>query len=179
LKADAVLAKVLPAFRRIPIESGHLHARLQFVICTYKCQYFLDGSVPERQPALDGSPRTVTRLKPSDFVYMWHIQIMATPDSLAECIGFDWDESNTAKNWERHKVTPEEAEEVFFYEPLVVRSDVGHSSREKRYRAMGRTSRGRLLFVAFAIRRKLVRVVSVRDMNRRKAESIDASEEGS
>jgi hypothetical protein len=70
---------------------------------------------------------------------------MATGDPLGECVGFDWDESNTVKNWERHKVTPEEAEDVFFHEPLVVRGDAGHSTREKRYRALGRTSRGRLL----------------------------------
>ena len=48
---------------------------------------------------------------------------MTAGDPLSECIGFDWDESNAAKNWERHKVTPEEAEDVFFQEPLVVRSD--------------------------------------------------------
>jgi hypothetical protein len=104
---------------------------------------------------------------------------MATSDPLAECIGFDWDESNTVKNWERHKVTPEEAEDVFFHDPLVVRSDVGHSSREKRYWALGRTSRGRLLFVAYTVRRKLIRVISVRDMNRREAEEYKRHEEGS
>ncbi len=104
---------------------------------------------------------------------------MATGDPLGECIGFDWDESNTVKNWERHKVTPEEAEDVFFHEPLVVRGDVGHSSREKRYRAIGRTSRGRLLFVAYTVRRKLIRVISVRDMNRREAEEHKRHAEGS
>lgn len=104
---------------------------------------------------------------------------MTAGDPLGECIGFDWDESNTLKNWERHRVTPEEAEDVFFHVPLVVRSDVGHSSREKRYRALGRTSRGRPLFVAFTIRRKLIRVISVRDMNRRETEEYKRHEEGS
>ena len=104
---------------------------------------------------------------------------MATEDPLGDCIGIDWDESNTVKNWERHKVTPDEAEDVFFYEPLVVRGDVGHSSREKRCRVLGRTSRGRLLFVAYTIRRKLIRVISVRDMNRREAEEYKRHEEGS
>ena len=104
---------------------------------------------------------------------------MAASDPLGECIGFYWDESNTVKNWERHKVTPEEAEDVFFHDPLAVRSDVGHSSREKRYRAIGRTSRGRLLFVAYTIRRKLIRVISVRDMNRREAEEYRRHEKGS
>ena len=104
---------------------------------------------------------------------------MTAGDLLGECVGFDWDESNIAKNWERHRVTPEEAEDVFFQEPLVVQSDTRHSSREKRYRAIGRTSRGRLLFVAFTVRRKLIRVISVRDMNRREAEEYKRHEEGS
>lgn len=104
---------------------------------------------------------------------------MATDDPLGECVGFDWDESNTLKNWERHKVTPEEAEGVFFYEPLVVRGDVRHSSREKRYLAIGRTSRGRLLFIAFTVRRKLIRVISARDMNKREAEEYRRHEKDS
>ena len=104
---------------------------------------------------------------------------MTADDPLGECVGFDWDESNTAKNWERHRVTPEEAEDVFFHEPLVVRGDAGHSSREKRYRAIGRTSRGRLLFVAFTVRRKLIRVISVRDMTRREVEEYRRYEKSS
>jgi uncharacterized protein len=95
---------------------------------------------------------------------------MAEVDPLGKCTGFDWDGSNVAKNWERHRVTPEEAEDVFFHEPLVLRSDAGHSTREKRYQALGQTSRGRRLFVAFAIRRKLIRVISARDMNRKEVE---------
>jgi uncharacterized DUF497 family protein len=63
-------------------------------------------------------------------------------------------------------LTPEEAEEVFFHEPLVVRSDVQHSKGEKRHYALGQTSAGRRLFVVFTVRRKLIRVISVRDMNR-------------
>ncbi len=88
-------------------------------------------------------------------------------DLLDDCTGFEWDEANTQKNWDRHWVTPEEAEDVFFNEPLVVRSDVRHSKRERRYYALGRTDGGRYLFVAFTIRGSLLRVVSVRDMNLR------------
>jgi uncharacterized DUF497 family protein len=93
--------------------------------------------------------------------------VIERDDPLEDCDGFEWDDANAQKNWERHGVTPEEAEAVFFNEPLVVRGDVRHSQREKRYYALGRTSRGRLLFVAFTIRRNLIRVISVRDMNRR------------
>ena len=63
-------------------------------------------------------------------------------------------------------VTPEEAEDVFFHEPIVVRSEARHSQGEKRFYALGRTSRERRLFVAFTIRRKQIRVISARDMNR-------------
>jgi uncharacterized DUF497 family protein len=87
-------------------------------------------------------------------------------DALEGCTGFDWDDSNVQKNWDRHRVTPAEAEDIFFNEPLVVRSDVGHSKMEKRYYALGQTSTGRRLFVVFTVRRKLIRVISARDMNR-------------
>ena len=95
---------------------------------------------------------------------------MATRDPLDGCVGFDWNQANAQKNWERHAVTPEEAEEVFFQEPLVVRSDVRHGKAEKRYYALGQTSSGRLLFIAFTIRRNLIRVISSRDMSRKEVE---------
>lgn len=101
----------------------------------------------------------------------------ARKDPLDACTGFEWDEANTRKNWERHGVTAEEAEAVFFNEPLVVRSDVSHSKREKRYYALGQTDGGRYLFVAFTIRRSLVRVISVRDMNRRERSAYAYHEE--
>ncbi len=101
----------------------------------------------------------------------------ARRDPLEGCTGFDWDESNAQKNWERHQVTPEEAEDVFFNQPLVVRGDIRHSEREKRYYALGQTSRGRTLFVAFTVRRKLIRVISARNMNRREEESYGKHKE--
>ena len=101
---------------------------------------------------------------------------MAGRDALEQCIGFDWDDTNAQKNWDRHHVTPQEAEDVFFnepliVEPLIVRGDPRHSGTERRYYALGRRSRERPLFVAFMIRRKLIRVISVRDMNRSEAET--------
>ena len=84
---------------------------------------------------------------------------------LAECVGFEWDEWNSGKIWERHRITPEEAEEVFFNDPFVLRGDAIHSTSEKRYGVLGQTASGRLLFVAFAVRKKRIRVISARDMN--------------
>ena len=92
-------------------------------------------------------------------------------DTLAACTGFEWDEANGPKNWDRHRVTPEETEDIFFNEPLIVRSDTMHSKREKRYYALGQTSAGRELFVAFTIRGSLLRVISAREMNRREKQT--------
>ena len=101
---------------------------------------------------------------------------MGENDPLAACIGFDWDEDNVVKNRERHRVTPEEAEDVFFHDPFVMRSDPAHSKGEKCYWTLGKTARNRRLFVAFTIRGKLIRVVSVRDMNRRENEEYERYE---
>ncbi len=101
---------------------------------------------------------------------------MAEKDPLAACTGFDWDEGNIEKNWERHGVTPQEAEDVFFHDPFVLRSDTAHSKRERRYRALGRTAQDRRLFVAFTVRGTLIRVISVRDMSQREVEEYQRHE---
>jgi hypothetical protein len=103
---------------------------------------------------------------------------MGAKDPLAACIGFDWDEENASKNWERHRVTPEESEDLFFHDPFVLRSDTKHSVGEKRYWALGRTGGDRKLFVAFTIRRKLSRIISVRDISRRELEVYERYEKG-
>jgi uncharacterized protein len=92
-------------------------------------------------------------------------------NALARCTGFDWDEWNTTKNWERHRVTPEEAEDVFFHEPMLLRNDIGHSQTERRYQAMGETRSSRRLIVVFMIRKNLIRVISARDMSQKEAEA--------
>lgn len=87
-------------------------------------------------------------------------------DELATCTGFDWDEGNAGKNWQKHRVTDGEAEEVFFNDPLIAAADVEHSRAEQRYLVLGRTDAGRALFIAFTIRNGLIRVISARDMTR-------------
>jgi hypothetical protein len=101
---------------------------------------------------------------------------VATADPLENCTGFDWDEDNAQKNWDRHRVAPEEAEDVFFHEPLVIRSDLRHSKREKRYYALGKTGADRRLFVVFTVRRELIRVISVRDINRNETATYERHE---
>jgi len=88
-------------------------------------------------------------------------------DPLDGCVGFDWDDGNVDKNWASHRVAFWEAEEIFFNEPLVLRSDSAHSTSEARYLSLGVTDSARHLFVSFTVRNALIRVISARDMTRR------------
>ena len=66
---------------------------------------------------------------------------------LLRCTGFDWDEANAPKIWNKHRVSPMECEQVFFNLPLVAGHDEKHSSAEKRYYVLGQSDAGRRLFV--------------------------------
>ncbi len=86
---------------------------------------------------------------------------------LKQCSGFQWDKGNSGKNWIRHQVTDTESEQIFFNKPLIVTDDPKHSQSEKRWYALGRTDLNRLLFAVFTIRKNLIRVISIRDMNKK------------
>ena len=81
--------------------------------------------------------------------------------------GFEWDRGNISKNWVGHGVSDLECEQVFFNQPLIVLPDLKHSISEERFYGLGRTDIDRLLFVVFSLRKKLIRIISARDMNRR------------
>ncbi len=81
--------------------------------------------------------------------------------------GFIWDKGNIDKNWKKHRVTSTECEEAFFDENKVVLKDVLHSGEEERFIILGKTRENLLLFVVFTVRRKKIRVISARDVNRR------------
>ncbi|MBL1275822.1 MAG: BrnT family toxin [Ectothiorhodospiraceae bacterium] len=86
---------------------------------------------------------------------------------LSQCVGFQWDEGNSRKNWEKHRVTSSECEQLFFNQPLLIKDDISHSKSEPRYFALGRADSDRRLFVVFTVRDNLIRVISARDMSRR------------
>ncbi len=92
-------------------------------------------------------------------------------DELSNVIGFDWDEGNSRKNVDKHGVNQQEAEQVFFNEPLVAK-DERHSQREPRFHALGYTNEGRLLHITFTLRqdKTLIRVISARNMHKKEKE---------
>jgi uncharacterized DUF497 family protein len=104
---------------------------------------------------------------------------MGVLERLLACTGFDWDEGNLLKNWERHGVTFAECEQVLFNRPLLARPDAGRSEAEARYYLLGKADSGRPLFVVFTIRGARIRVNSARDQSRRERRSYERhGEEG-
>ncbi len=102
---------------------------------------------------------------------------MAVYDELNDCVGFEWDDGNRDKNWRKHRVTDSECEQLFFNELLIALEDVAHSRSEPRLYALGQSDAGRLLFVVFAIRDELVRVISARDMTRQETRRYQREQE--
>ena len=92
---------------------------------------------------------------------------MAKPrDILANCTGFEWDDGNLTKSWDKHEVSEGECEQVYFRQPLIVRRDKKHSKLENRYYVLGSTDAERLLFMVFTVRNNKIRIISARDMTR-------------
>lgn len=92
---------------------------------------------------------------------------MTDTTTVPEFEGFDWSDGNAEKNWEGHRVTPLEAEQVFFNTPFLSGADPAHSQKESRFYALGQTEEGRELFIVFTMRGRRLRVVSARDMSRK------------
>lgn len=101
---------------------------------------------------------------------------MNMDDLLKNCEGFDWDQGNEEKNWDLHQVKKTEAEQVFFNQPLIV-FDTYAQNDEKRYLALGVTNAGRALTIIFTVRKKkLIRVISARDMSRKERKAYESQD---
>jgi uncharacterized DUF497 family protein len=98
-------------------------------------------------------------------------------------IGFDWDGGNRAK-CQKHGVSIAEIEALFMGD-FHIAPDPKHSEEEDRMIAVGRTSAGRPVFVAFTLRTKnhhrLIRPVTARYMHAKEIAAYEAyeKEEGS
>jgi uncharacterized DUF497 family protein len=92
-----------------------------------------------------------------------------------EFVGFDWDKANRDK-CQKHGVSIGEIESVF-YGAVVILPDPNHSGAEQRFRAIGKTSEGRPIFVVFTERGHgediKLRPISARYMHRREASSYE------
>jgi uncharacterized protein len=100
------------------------------------------------------------------------MKLMRIPE---EATGFNWDENNILKNWDQHRISYWECEEIFFNKPLIIRNDKEHSDSETRYYALGKTDSARKIFVAFTMRDTLIRPISFREMTRKEKRIYEQS----
>lgn len=84
---------------------------------------------------------------------------------LSKITGFEWDKGNVDKSFDKHGITPNEAEEIFIDENLWLQDDVNHSQREERFTAIGKTTQNNMLFIAFTVRGTKIRIISARRAN--------------
>jgi hypothetical protein len=95
--------------------------------------------------------------------------------SILNATGFDWDRGNRAK-CEKHGLSVSSIESLFA-RPLAILPDEAHSQRENRLRAIGRTEKGRGVFIVFTLRRKggelLIRPISARYMHKKEIDAFE------
>ncbi|NQU63235.1 MAG: BrnT family toxin [SAR324 cluster bacterium] len=91
---------------------------------------------------------------------------------LSKCDGFEWDQGNSTKNWEKHGVSQSECEQAFFNSPVaILPSSTG--SGESRLVLLSKSNKGCLLTIIFTIRKTKIRVISARGMSKKERSIYD------
>ena len=72
---------------------------------------------------------------------------------------FEWNDSKSSSNIAKHGLSFYEAQEVFFDQSRVTLVDIKHSSEEKRYFCIGKTTNGSVATVIFTIRNNHIRII--------------------
>ena len=86
--------------------------------------------------------------------------------TVQDAYEFEWDKGNIGKN-KKHGVEDEEAEQSFLDESKVIFKDKLHSAREDRYILIGKTKKGRILYIVFTKRGNKIRIISARNINKK------------
>jgi uncharacterized DUF497 family protein len=84
-------------------------------------------------------------------------------------ITFEWDEAKNKVNFQKHGISFEEAESVFFDEYALLIADPDHSENEDRFVLLGLSAKLRLLLVChcFEVDDGLIRFISCRKAKRK------------
>lgn len=98
---------------------------------------------------------------------------------LSKITGFEWDKGNIDKSYQRHGITPNEAEEIFVDKNVGIERDIKHLEKEERYIAIGVTLNEKLLFVVFTMRDSMIRVISARNANKKERRLYEAAKKNS
>jgi len=92
---------------------------------------------------------------------------------------FEWDSRKAATNRAKHGVAFEEAATVFGDPDGLDGPDLRHSAVESRFLRLGRAATGRVLVVAYAVRRRddgeSIRIISARQASRKERAAYAAA----
>ena len=92
---------------------------------------------------------------------------------------FEWDGRKAAVNRAKHGVSFEEAATVFADPDALDGPDLGHSAVESRFLRLGGAVTGRVLIVAYTVRRRedgeSIRIISARRASRKERAAYAAS----
>jgi uncharacterized DUF497 family protein len=84
---------------------------------------------------------------------------------------FEWDARKAAVNRSKHGISFEEAATVFGDPDALDGPDLSHSDKESRFLRLGRAATGRVLIVAYTVRRRdygeSIRIISARRASRK------------
>ena len=93
---------------------------------------------------------------------------------------FEWDAPKAAANAAKHGVTFDDAVTVFVDANALDGPDLAHSEAEPRYLRLGTAADGRVLMVAYTIRRRAdvetIRLISARRASRRERAAYRAQD---
>lgn len=81
-----------------------------------------------------------------------------------ETIKFEWDENKNKININKHKISFEEAQTVFYDEEALVIDDPDHSQEEERFIILGESCKANLLVVChcYRVSDTVIRIISAR-----------------
>ena len=92
---------------------------------------------------------------------------------------FEWDARKAAVNRTKHGVSFEEAATMFGDPDALDGPDLGHSEEESRFLRLGGAATGRVLIVAYTVRRRddgeRIRIISARRASRKERAAYAAS----
>jgi len=92
---------------------------------------------------------------------------------------FEWDSRKAAVNRTKHRVSFEEAVTVFGDPDALDGPDLRHSEKESRFLRLGRAVTGRVLIVAYTVRRRddgeRIRIISARRSSRKERAAYAAA----
>ena len=91
--------------------------------------------------------------------------------------GFSGTRAIPLRIWRNTKSQTLNVKRFFFNHPLIVADDEQHSGIEKRYFALGKKTDGRRLFIVFTLRQETSRVISARDMSKKKRNIYEKQED--